>query len=170
MAYWTPKDYTPFFLWDEPAHTEKEIRKEYSRMRDIIVKRAKRLQGIGSPEFDALAEYMLKNTPKLKEIKDSFQVSMYTAKAWRLINDPVYSISGIKKIQDQLEEEAGMEIPFADVLDFHEYMKSWRTGAYRWIVDTNTASHLYYSDYPEYGGTFDNFYTLYMMDRRKSRD
>ena len=40
MASWTPKDYTQFFLIDEPTHTAQEIREEYSRMRSLLYKQA----------------------------------------------------------------------------------------------------------------------------------
>ena len=58
MAYWTPKDYTPYFLYQEPTHTPQEIRAEYTRVRDILVKRAKRLRNAG---FEGRAEYIEKN-------------------------------------------------------------------------------------------------------------
>ena len=49
---WKPADYTPFYLQDFPTHTEKEIRAEYTRIRDIVQKRAKRLEA-GSLEGPA---------------------------------------------------------------------------------------------------------------------
>lgn len=168
MANWKPKDYTPFFLWDEPTHTEKEIRKEYSRLRDIIVKRAKRLAETGIPEFKNLSEYLLKSVPKLKDIKGDFRKAMTLSNAWRIYNEPTYSLKGIKKLQDTIYDETGTRIPLNEILEFNEYMKSWRTGAYRWIVDTNTATKLYYTEYSNYGGTFDTFYTLYLMEKRKN--
>lgn len=166
MAEWSAKDYTPYFLFDEPVHTPKEIRKEYSRIRDIIVKRAKRLAKSGIPEFETLSQYLLKSVPKVKEIENEFQQAMRLAQAKKLLDEPTYSLAGIKKLQETIETETGVTIPLKDVLEFNEYMKSWRTGAYRWIVDTNTAVKLYYSEYQNYGGTFDNFYTLFMMEKR----
>lgn len=169
MAYWSPKDYTPFFLYDDPTHTEKEIRAEYSRMRDILVKRAKRIWEAGGMANIEVARYILKNTPKLKDIPNRQQLAMHTAKAWSLINDPAYSLSGIKKIQNAIYDETGQRIPIGEVLDFHNYMKSWRLGAYRWLVDTNTATRLYETDYKSIGGSFDTFYSIYSSEKYGNR-
>ncbi len=165
MASWTPKDYTPFFLWEEPTHTETEIRREYSRIRDILVKRAKRLYKEGGLANLAIYTYMMRRIPKLKNIKSDQEVALTLVNAWRMLNDPSYSLSGIKKLQDQIFDETGKRVPIGEVLDFHNYMKSWRTGAYRWLVDTNTATRLYETDYKEIGGTFDNFYTIYSSEK-----
>lgn len=160
MANWTPKDYTQFFLLDEPVHTPKEIRIEYSRQRDIIRKRANRLKEKG---FVQQAEYLMKSMPKLSVIgKDNVSVAKHLAQGRALFNQRAYSVSGIKELQKMIEDETGELVPLGDVLSFNEYMKSWRLSAFSsLIVPSGQASELYAEEYNEVGGSFADFYTLY---------
>lgn len=66
MAGWTEKDYTPFFLIDEPTHTIKEIRAEYSRQREILMKRANRLEASG---LGAQANYLRGLLPSMRGVQ-----------------------------------------------------------------------------------------------------
>ena len=157
---WTPKDYTPFFLFDEPTHTPAEIRAEYTRQRDIAMKRAKRLEAAG---LGAQAEYIRETMPKLSEIgKDNVQVAKRLAQGRALYNQQSYSLSGIKRLQKMISEETGEIVPLGDVLPFSEYMQSWRLSAFsKMIVPSGEASSLYGEEYQDIGGTFSDFYTLY---------
>ena len=65
---WKPADYTPFYLQDFPTHTEKEIRAEYTMIRDIVQKRAKRLEA-GS--LEGPAAFLRKTMPKLFSVRNS---------------------------------------------------------------------------------------------------
>ena len=158
MASWTPKDYTQFFLIDEPTHTQREIRAEYSRMRDMLVKRAARLEGIG---YKTQADFIRKSVPKLSETKSMYEVSNRLADARAIQTTRSYSIKGIKEIQKLIADSAGEIIPLGDVLPFNEYMKSWRLSAFKETVGSPQASELYPYEYQEVGGTFADFYTLY---------
>ena len=71
MAYWAEKDYTPFFLFDDPIHTMREVRQEYSRTRDIISKRAARLEKAG---FNEQARYLRETMPRLSELKTESEI------------------------------------------------------------------------------------------------
>lgn len=173
MAYWTPKDYTPFFLFDEPTHTDKEVRAEYSRLRDILHKRSKRLREAG---FIAQADYIDARIPKLSEIYGAggrhttgIAVRQHLSFAHSLYIDPIYTMQGIRKLWKEYRENVDEGMPLREVLGFHEYMKSWRTSAYRYLVTTNEAVELYYNEYQEIGGSFDTFYTIYKMEQRNQR-
>ena len=167
-SYWTPKDYTQFFLIDEPTHTPAEIRKEYSHIRDIIMRRADRLEAAG---LGYIADYMREQTPKISDIKDMGRMTKGKAIASRLatahsiLRTPAYSIKGIKQIQKRyIAELNGEHIPLGDVLPFAEYMESWRLSAFSsMIVPSGEAAELYNEDYQEIGGSFANFYTLYQQ-------
>ena len=105
MAGWTPKDYTPFFLFDEPTHTPKEIRAEYTRQRDIAMKRANRLEAAG---LSAQAEYLRETMPKLAELgKDNVSVAKRLAQGRALYNQQSYSLKGIRQLQKMIESETG---------------------------------------------------------------
>lgn len=160
MAGWTPKDYTPFFLFDEPTHTPKEIRAEYTRQRDIAMKRANRLEAAG---LSAQAEYLRETMPKLAELgKDNVSVAKRLAQGRALYNQQSYSLKGIKQLQKMIESETGEIVPIGDVLPFNEYMQSWRLSAFsKLLVPSGDASSLYGEEYQDIGGSFSDFYTLY---------
>ena len=157
---WTPKDYTPFFLFDEPTHTPKEIRAEYTRQRDIALKRANRLEAAG---LTAQAEYLRETMPKLAELgKDNVSVAKRLAQGRALYNQQSYSLKGIRQLQKMIESETGEIVPIGDVLPFNEYMQSWRLSAFsKLLVPSGDASSLYGEEYQDIGGSFSDFYTLY---------
>lgn len=157
---WKPADYTPFFLFDEPTHTPKEIRAEYTRQRDIMMKRAKRLESIG---LTAQSKYIRETLPKLSEIgRDETAVAKRLAQGRSLYQQKAYSIKGIKELQKMIEEEFGELVPIGEVLSFSEYMESWRLSAFsKMIVPSGDASALYGEEYQDIGGSFSDFYTLY---------
>ena len=162
MAYWEEHDYTPFFLKDEPTHTPQEIRAEYSRIRSILMKRAHRLEDLG---FGERADYMRRMLPKLADIEAS-AVPDRLSQAKVLLDTEAFSIKGIRRIEEQIQAVTGFDIPVSDILDFNDYMQSWRLSSYRYIIDTNTAVRLYYTEYMEIGGTFENFYTIYTLRKQ----
>lgn len=156
---WTPKDYTQFFLLDEPTHSPEEIRAEYLRQRDIALKRAKGLDKIGA---DAQAQHLRTMFPKLSTIPEG-QVGNRLAVGKSLLDDRAYSVKGIRELQKMIDKETGEVIPLGDVLPFNEYMKSWRLSAFKELVGSPQASELYPYDYQEIGGSFSDFYTLYLQ-------
>ena len=160
MAYWAEKDYTPYFLFDEPVHSPREIRAEYSRIRDILRKRAVRLLGAG---FEGRAAYIESQIPKLADMSDAEEVANRLTQAHSLLYSQTFSLSGIKAIASEIFKETGVEIAIEDILDFNDYMKSWRISTYRYTITTNIAVALYYKEYREIGGTFGHFYDIYKL-------
>lgn len=157
--YWTPKDYTPFYLIDEPTHTEREIRAEYTRLRDIAVKRAARLEKAG---LKSQAAFIRESAPKLRDIKSKQEISNRLSQLNRNIQTKAYSLKGIKELQKQFNDETGDFVPLGDVLPFAEYMQSWRLSAFSsTFVPSGEAAELYAEEYQETGGNFADFYTLY---------
>lgn len=176
MANWTPKDYTPFFLFDEPTHTIKEIRAEYTRQRDIAVKRANRFEAVG---LKAQAEYLREMFPKLAEIDKakremgatrikSPSVGDYLARGKSVLEQASGSLAGVRQIQKSIFDETGELVPLGDVLPFNEYMRSWRLSAFsRTMVPSGDAADLYNTeDYQELGGSFSDFYSLFLEESR----
>lgn len=158
---WAPKDYTPFFLMDEPTHTPQEIRAEYSRVRDIAMKRAARLDVRG---VTAQASYLREIFPKLKDI-NSADVSKTLSRAMSFLNDRAYSLKGLREIQARINTETGEIVPLGDVLSFTEFMKSWRLSAFsKLMVPSGEAAALHGTEeYNEIGGSFSDFYVLYQQ-------
>lgn len=195
MAGWSERDYTPFFLIDEPTHTIKEIRAEYTRQRDIVMKRANRLEAAG---LGAQANYLRGLLPSMKgiqaeqeekfrkEIADlrkkgrATEASRLQSQAKSVIKGRVessitsrlaegkvqsgkieYSLGGLRQLQKYFEQQTGEDIPLGEVLDFNEYMKSWRESAFSdsYVISSEAAS-LYGGDYQDVGGTFSEFYSI----------
>lgn len=155
---WTPKDYTQFFLMDEPTHSPKEIRAEYSRQREIALKRASGLEKIGATPQ---AEHLRAMFPRLSEIPQG-QVENRLATGKSFLDDRAYSVKGLKELQKMINKETGEVIPLGEVLPFNEYMKSWRLSAFsKLIVPSGEAAELHGEEYQEIGGSFSDFYALY---------
>lgn len=162
---WSPKDYTQFFLYDEPTHTETEIRKEYSRIRSNLVKRAKTLDKYGYRER---ANYLLASMPPLAVVESLDEIKNRLVQGKNLSDTKAYSIAGMKQLQIRYEEETGERIPLGEVLEFDDYMKSWRLSAFsHMILDSDRARELYNDEYQEIGGSFADFYTAYKNERDK---
>lgn len=158
-SYWTPKDYTPFYLTDEPTHSMKEIRAEYSRLLDITMKRANRLEAAG---LGNVAVYLRQSMPKLRDIKDTTEVTKRLAQGKRNLDTEAYSLKGLKQLQKRFNDETGKFVPLGDVLPFAEYMQSWRLSAFSAaMVSSNEAADLEKGEYQQVGGSFADFYTLY---------
>lgn len=158
---WAPKDYTPFFLMDEPTHTPQEIRAEYSRMRDLAIKQASRLESVGAlPQ----AAYLREIFPKLSEVKKE-DVAKQLARGRSVMSDKAYSVKGLKELQKRINDETGEIVPLGDVLSFNEFMKSWRLSAFsKLIVPSGEAAALHGTEeYNEIGGSFSDFYVLYQQ-------
>lgn len=160
MAEWTPKDYTPFFLFDEPTHSIEEIRAEYKHQRDIAYKRAKNLEDIGAiPQ----AEHLRNMFPKLSAVPAK-DVGRRLATGKSLLDDRAYSVKGLRQLQKMFENESGEIVPIGDVLPFNEYMRSWRLSAFKELIGSPQTAELYPYDYQEIGGSFSDFYTLYLQE------
>lgn len=177
---WAPADYTPFYLLEEPTHTEKEIRMEYSRLRTQLIHRVERLEaaGIGS----AQAEYVRKMLPTLKELEQMETRTVGKGKGKHKLTKPEeiahrlsearsielergYSLKGIKEIQKTINKETGELVPLGEVLDFRDYMKSWRQSAfYKTIVGSAEAAGYHSDEYQDIGGSFTDFYTLFKSE------
>lgn len=158
MAGWTEKDYTPFYLMEEPAHSIREIRAEYSRQRDVVMKRANRLESAG---LEAQANYLRGMMPKLGTIQTNEEVAARLSQAHAQAGKMEYSLKGLKQLKKYWEDQTGDEIPLGDVLDFNEYMKSWRESAFSdsYVISSEAAS-LYGGEYQDVGGTFSEFYSI----------
>lgn len=162
---WSPKDYTQFYLYDEPIHSEAEIRKEYSRIRSNLVKRAKNLDKYGYRER---ANYLLSSMPPLAVVESLDEIKNRLVEGKTLSDTKAYSIAGMKQLQIRYEEETGERIPLGEVLDFEDYMKSWRLSAFsHMMIDSDRARELFNDDYQEIGGSFADFYTAFRNERDK---
>lgn len=158
MAGWAEKDYTYFYLMEEPTHTIKEIRAEYSRQRDILMKRANRMEAAG---LGAQASYLRNLMPKLATLQSNEDIAIRLNEGKKQGERDEYSLKGLRKLQKYFEEQTGDEVPFGEVLNFNEYMKSWRLSAFSdSYVISGDAAAMWAGDYQDVGGTFSEFYSI----------
>lgn len=158
MAGWSEKDYTYFYLIEEPTHTIKEIRAEYTRQRDILMKRANRMEAAG---LGAQASYLRQLMPKLATLQSSEDIAIRLNEGKKQGEKLEYSLKGLRKLQKYFEQQTGDEVPLGEVLNFNEYMKSWRLSAFSdSYVISGDAAAMWAGDYQDVGGTFSEFYSI----------
>lgn len=158
MAGWSEKDYTYFYLMEEPTHTIKEIRAEYTRQRDILMKRANRMESAG---LGAQASYLRQLMPKLATLQSNEDIAIRLNEGKKQGENVAYSLKGLRKLQKYFEQQTGDEVPLGEVLNFNEYMKSWRLSAFSdsYVVSGDAAA-MWAGDYQDVGGTFSEFYSI----------
>lgn len=161
-SYWQEKDYTYYFIYDEPQHTYEEVKAEYSRIRKLIMARAYRLEAAG---LGNVADFLRQNTPSLREIgTNKKKLAGALSHAHRNLSERQYSLKGIREFQSRFHEESGERIPIGEVLPFSAYMQSWRLSIYKYEVGSPQATELYPYEYQEIGGSFTDFYTVYKSE------
>ena len=96
-----PVFYTPFVLHEWPD--EKELRREYTRLRDIAAKRLKRMGQ--DPEARATPEYQYysKRLPKLRDMVDRIEIERALAAVAFFVRNP--EISTVGGIHARLDAE-----------------------------------------------------------------
>lgn len=179
MAEWTPKDYTPFFLKDEPTHSVKEIRAEYSRLRGIALTRSTRLSEVGAAPQAAYLREIFPTLAEMEEIISKIEreneklpvkkrkrvptTADFLTRGKGILDDRAYSVKGLREIQQYINKETGELVPLGEVLSFSEFMKSWRLSAFsKLIVPSMEAAEMHSGEeYQEIGGSFSDFYVLY---------
>lgn len=140
------RDYTPFSI--QETMSEKDVRKEYSRLRNVVVKRLKRIQEV-EPDAKVLKRWNPEYFKELKSIKNIRELSHLLSDVAYLVNAESASLSGrreIRKQQIKSLEEMGINIKESELKDFGEFMELVRDFAKDRIYDSERASELF-SDY-----------------------
>lgn len=94
---WSDDEYTLQGMEDKP---EREIRAEYSKIRDILQKRYKRLLKNPVARLSAKAvEYMLIGIPKLSDLADITDIKVELSKQYHELAFGEWSLSSMKAKQ-----------------------------------------------------------------------
>ena len=143
---------------EEPTHSIKEIRAEYTRQRDILMKRANRMEAAGlAPQ----ASYLRQLMPPLSTLQTNEDIAIRLNEGKKQGEKVEYSLKGLRKLQKYFEQQTGDEVPLGEVLNFNEYMKSWRLSAFSdSYVISGDAAAMWAGDYQDVGGTFSEFYSI----------
>lgn len=97
LSFGSIKHYNPQYLINN--YTESEIRKEYSRLRAIAVKRLSRLSKAGFGKSSAY-KYNATNTKKLSELSQR-QVPLALSQLARFIDKPLSTVTGQYDLRDR---------------------------------------------------------------------
>ncbi len=141
-------DYTPFAI--QEVWTEKEARKEYSRLRNIVVKRLKRIEEV-EPGAKILKRWQPEDFKTLKEIKNTRELSHLLSDVAYLVNAKSASLKGREQIKKEAIEELqkqGLNINTKNLKEFGDFMELVRDFAKDRIYDSERAAELF-SDYSE---------------------
>lgn len=90
-------EYTPYALHEWP---ERELRQEFTRLRDIAVKRLKRMGADAQASQTREFQYYSKRVPKLRELIDRLEIEDALADLAVFIRNPeISTVGGIKERQ-----------------------------------------------------------------------
>lgn len=94
--------YTPYALHEWP---ESELRKEYTRLRDIAVKRLKRMGQDQELQQTQEYKYYSKRMPKLRDLVDRIEIEDFLADLAIFVNNPeISTVGGVRaRIKRQRE-------------------------------------------------------------------
>lgn len=96
-------EYTPFALHDWP---ERELRQEYTRLRDIAVKRLKRMGQDPEARETAEYEYYSRRVPRLRDMPNRLEIERALANVSLFVRNPEISTVGGIHERKRREREA----------------------------------------------------------------
>ena len=111
--------------------TTAEIRKEYSRLRDVAQKRLHRFESAGATAYQAYQDYK-DAFPVLAKLETDEDVIYALSEVSRFLRSKQHSLSGIKEIRNKaLATMREQGIDFVDegnFAQFARFMQSWKEG------------------------------------------
>lgn len=162
-------DYTPFAI--QEIWEEKEARKEYSRLRNIVVKRLKRIQEV-EPDAKILERWKPEDFKKLKDIKSVRELSHMLSDVAYLVNSKTASLTGRHEIAiDEIEKLEKFGIDIKDEKELKEF-GNFMDIARDWFKDRIYDSERIATLYSEYKERFNNIellraYNKWVKNRKK---
>jgi hypothetical protein len=125
---------------------EREVRKEYTRLRDISQKRLKRLAKVGYTETDVYKKNV-SHYPKLKDIKTKSELAQRLSDLSRFVASSQSTVKGLKerekKVLKTLRKNGYRYLNESNLSDFGEFMEYYRDAMYDLEYDSGDAADLY---------------------------
>lgn len=125
---------------------EKEVRKEYTRLRDISQKRLKRLAAAGYTNTEVY-QRNYRHYPKLKDIKSKSELAQRLSDLSRFVGSSQSTVKGIKereqKVLKTLKKSGYKYVNESNLSDFGEFMEYYRDAMYDMEYDSGDAADLY---------------------------
>lgn len=102
-----PENYTPYMLHDWPL---RDLRKEYTRLRDIAQKRIKRLRADPEGAQSKVLQIFPEGIPRISDMHGSrAQLESAMANLALFIRNPESTVSGVRKANRARAKAAGMD-------------------------------------------------------------
>lgn len=125
---------------------EKEVRKEYTRLRDISQKRLKRLAAAGYSNTEVF-QRNVRHYPKLKDIKTKSELAQRLSDLSRFVGSTQSTLKGLKareqKTLESLRESGYTFVNESNLKDFGDFMEQYRDQLLDMDYDSGDAAELY---------------------------
>lgn len=131
---------------DAGGSLEREVRKEYTRLRDISQKRLKRLAAAGYTNTEVY-QRNYRHYPKLKDIKSKSELAQRLSDLSRFVASSQSTVKGIKerekKVLKTLKKSGYKYVNESNLSDFGEFMEYYRDAMYDMEYDSGDSADLY---------------------------
>ena len=131
---------------DAGGDLEKEVRKEYTRLRDISQKRLKRLSAAGYSNTEVY-QRNVHHYPKLKDIKTKSELAQRLSDLSRFVGSTQSTVKGLKareqKALETLRESGYTFVNESNLKDFGDFMEQYRDQLLDMDYDSGDAAELY---------------------------
>ena len=137
--------YTPYALHDWP---ERDLRKEYTRLRDIAVKRLKRMGQDQELQQTQEYKYYSNRMPKLRDLVDRIEIEDYMADLAIFVSNPEISTVGgvrerIKRQRELFRSTVGDE-PLPSVMTLQQWTYYCKTEGLLEVYGSSEIVQYYY--------------------------
>lgn len=139
-----PEKYTPYMLHDWPL---KDLRKEYTRLRDIAQKRIKRLRADPEGAQSKVLQIFPEGIPRISDMHGSrAQLESAMADLALFIRDPESTVSGVHKANRARARMVGIdeEQDASTYMSLDEWMAYLRATGFLGMYDSDEARAYYY--------------------------
>ena len=139
-----PEKYTPYMLHDWPL---KDLRKEYTRLRDIAQKRIKRLRADPEGAQSKVLQIFPEGIPRISDMHGSrAQLESAMADLALFIRNPESTVSGVHKANRARARMVGIdeEQDASTYMSLDEWMAYLRATGFLGMYDSDEARAYYY--------------------------
>lgn len=144
LVWYTPSNLVVMLEGDKDKVSQ--VRKEYTRLRDISQKRLKRLEKAGFSDTEAYKRN-INHYPKLKDIKTKHELAARLSDLSRFVASSMSTVSGIKererKSLESLSEHGYDFVNASNLQEFGEFMEEYRNQLLDMDYDSGDAADLY---------------------------
>ena len=138
--------YTPYALHEWP---ESDLRKEYTRLRDIAVKRLKRMGQDQELRQTQEYKYYSKRIPKLRDLVDRIEIEDFLADIAIFVNNPEISTVGgvrerVKRQRKFFKQTIGDDEPLPSVMTLQQWTYYCKTEGLLEVYASSEVVQYYY--------------------------